>query len=148
MKKLKIDVKKMTFWHRLTLCGLAAAGVGASQPTAPSPQVWDHDPSFLFMRPEFSWGRDPFGKKPGFSNVSELEPDYTVTAILHDGPDSEAIINDQRVMEGDQIGWRYVEKIGPNYVLLSDGDSTIETTLSATRAPAGLIQLEEVKGER
>jgi len=107
--------------------------------------AWDCDPGYLFTRPELTWGRDPFNKKPGFAQSSEVEPEYELTAVIFDGDASEAIVNDKRVRVGDEVGWRYVESIGPNYVLLSDGDSTIEANLPVQRRPAGKIEIEEVK---
>ena len=133
--KVKQRVKILTCVAGVTLTCLGAA----------PDSRWDHDPAYLFTRPDLTWGRDPFGKKPGYGTETEAEPSYTLTAIFADGNQSEAIINDQRVRVGDEIGWRFVEKIGTNYVLLSDGESTVEATLPISRSPAGRIQLEEVK---
>ena len=100
----------------------------------------------MFTRPEFTWGRDPFGKKPGFAVSEDKEPLYELSAIIFDGNESEAVINNDRVRVGDEIGWRIVEEIGPNYVLLSYGsESIIELNLPIPRGAASQINLEEVK---
>lgn len=135
---------------KLSAIAIASALLGVGAAPAPNSSggdrsLWDQDSSYVFERPGLTWGRDPFGKKPGFAESAESEPEYTVSAVIFDGPRSEAIVNDRRVRVGDEVGWRYVDEIGPNYVLLSNGDSTIEANLSVSRSPAGRIQLEEVR---
>lgn len=126
-------------------CGLSSLGAAPNSAHA-GQSTWDQETSFLFTRPEFTWGRDPFGKKPGFALNNEREPTYELSAVLFDGANSEAVINETRVRTGDEIGWRIVEEIGPNYVLLSYGsESIIELNLPVPRGAASQIQLEEVK---
>ena len=153
MKVHITNVKNLTvpIWWRagVLACGLCCgfSGLGAAPNASHAGQTsWDQETSFLFTRPEFTWGRDPFGKKPGFAVSTEREPEYQLTAVLYDGPNSEAVINETRVRQGDEIGWRIVEEIGPNYVLLSYGsESIIELNLPSPRGAASQIQLEEVK---
>lgn len=153
MKAREEIAKNLTrsLWWRtgVLACGLWCGfwGLGASQiiPQGTT-SAWDQETSFLFTRPEFTWGRDPFGRKPGFAANMESEPTYLLSAVLYDGTNSEAVINDIRVRQGDEIGWRIVEEIGPNYVLLSYGsESIIELNLPIPRGAASQIQLEEVK---
>ena len=153
MKGRTTNVKNLTIqtWWRagVLACGLCCGfwSLGAASNSPQNGQTpWDQETSFLFTRPEFTWGRDPFGKKPGFAVNNEKEPTYDLSAVLFDGPNSEAVINDTRVRTGDEIGWRIVEEIGPNYVLLSYGsESIIELNLPTPRGAASQIQLEEVK---
>ncbi len=127
-------------------CCVLAASPGSSQRTT---EKWDHESSFLSQFPKPAWGPDPFLRRPGHAPLAETEPTYELSAVLHDGADSQAIINDQLVRMGDEIGWRTVEEIGPNYVLLSDAqDSVIELTLPVAREPAGSIELEEIGEKR
>jgi hypothetical protein len=149
-------VKKLTLLFRKglspvlvgLLCGLGALGAAPQPGAKPSTSPWDIETSYLFNRPEFTWGRNPFESKPGFGPALETEPRYELTAVFYDGTDSEAIINGQVLRVGDEIGWRIVDTIGPNYALLTDGrDSLIELNLPIPRGAASSIQLEEVKGK-
>ena len=138
-------VKKLTSRRSAValILGAALSTLGAAPPS--STTGWDFETTFLFSRPEFTWGRSPFEPKPGFAPSTEKEPGYELTAVLFDGENSEAIINGARVRRGDEIGWRIVEEIGQNYVLLSYGsESVIELNVPQSRGAASSIQLEEV----
>ncbi len=139
------------FWRGLWVAAcvwLASVSVSAAE-TAPATDpylgLWDQDPSFLFVRPEFTWGRDPFLKRPGFGPNDFAEPKWELTAVFFDGPQSEALVNGARVRIGEEIGGRIVEEIGPNYVLLTREDSVLELNLPTNTDGGSSIRLEEVE---
>ncbi|NDD91981.1 hypothetical protein EBZ37_07855 [bacterium] len=111
--------------------------------TDPYRGLWDQEHRFLFMRPELTWGRDPFIKKPGFGPSEVEETKWDLVAIVYDGPESEAIINGKRVHMGDEIGGRLVDEIGQNFVLLTRGDSVLELNLPASTEAGSSIRIEE-----
>jgi hypothetical protein len=125
---------------------LGASSQSSGQPPATSRQDWDLETDFLRSPPALLWGKDPFRKHPGHAPSEETEPKYELTAVIHDGVDSEAIINETRLTVGDEVGWRTVVEIGANYVLLDDGfGSLIELNLPFARRAPGSIELEEAK---
>jgi hypothetical protein len=128
-------------------CGYCALAASPDSNRRPA-DAWDQDASYLSRLPAPLWGPDPFRRRPGYAPVTESEPNYVLSAVLHDGSDSQAIVNDQVVRIGDEVGWRTVEEIGPNYVLLSDSkDSLIELNLPVAREPFSSIELKEVHRE-
>lgn len=133
----------------LTVNALTSARAEAPQSVAASTSdpyrgLWIQDTTFLFVRPEFTWGRDPFLKRPGFALSEESEPNWSLSAVFFDGPESEAIINGARVRIGEEVSGRIVEEIGPNYVLLSKNDSVLELNLPMKDGGAGSIHIEEI----
>jgi hypothetical protein len=125
----------------------SASPLPVAPPTAGDPYrgLWIQDTTFLFVRPEFTWGRDPFLKKPGFAVSEEAEPQWALSAVFFDGPESEAIINGARVRLGEEVAGRIVEEIGPNYVLLTKNDSVLELNLPTQDGGAGSIHIEEIE---
>jgi hypothetical protein len=121
-----------------------ATPTSATSGSDPYRGLWVQDTTFLFVRPEFTWGRDPFLKKPGFAENEEKEPKWSLSAVFFDGLDSEAIVNGVRVRMGEEILGRIVEEIGPNYVLLSRNDSVLELNLPTKDEGGGSIHLEEI----
>lgn len=72
-----------------------------------------------------SWGRNPFSQ-PG----AEVLKRPTLSGIAWDEKSPSAIINDQIVGVGDQIGGSTVVAIRPNSVVLNDGEHDFELSVS------------------
>lgn len=108
------------------------------------------DLGYLASVPKIPWTKDPFRKKPGFLGGPKAEETALVleAIIYRSENDASAIINGKEVLPGRAIHGRVVEEIGPNYVLLSKGSSTVELVLppfSDEDKPSILI--EEIQNE-
>lgn len=98
----------------------------------------DFDPAPFSKPLQLRWTGDPFAGVPGYANPqAKPSDDFSLQATMPNGPDSLAVINDQVVKEGDQVGDRRVLKIGENFLLLEKGTSVTEVNLEDAKPTGG-----------
>jgi hypothetical protein len=90
---------------------------------------YDVDTDYLSREISFSWGADPFQRKPGFVEVESQGAPLALEGIVSEHGENEAVISGMNVVKGDVIGHKTVESIGENYVLLGEGESLLELSL-------------------
>ncbi|MCB0420783.1 MAG: hypothetical protein KDD61_07290, partial [Bdellovibrionales bacterium] len=100
---------------------------GASSDPA-LPVLVDMDASHLKKRLPFSWEKDPFEKVPGFVAGRERGENLKLLAVLYseEKGKSAAVINGQTVFENSMINGYAIRKIGPNFVVITKGESMLE----------------------
>lgn len=140
-------VKKMALFHALMLSllymGVSHAEV-VSELGASFPAMLDIEVSHLLTHPPLSWSKDPFQKTPGLAAPlpHPTTPKYVLEAVFSDGLEREALIDGRRVRTGDELGAdRFVSEIGENYVLLEDGESTLELSIPVQRSGWSEIEI-------
>jgi hypothetical protein len=117
----------------------------------------DSPPSHI---PNMVWALDPFEKMPGLVAQEEDEEEFQLEGTLASDRKPAAIIDDQVIGLGEEIGSRKLRRVGANYVLLEKGGSVIEipikkkdkTVSSPTQSitPAApvkepILEIEEIK---
>ena len=79
---------------------------------------------------KYKWAHDPFLKTPGFTKRVEIDYNFQLEGILFDKKDPMAIIDNRAVYIGTTLEGEYVVRaIGPNFVVIGNGDKTKELQL-------------------
>lgn len=109
------------------------------------PPFMDVETQHLASTPPLTWLKDPFRKIPGLAAPVEREdePHLTLEGVVSSGEEQLAIINGKEYHLEDEVGNRLVSEIGENYVLLEDGNSTIELMIPMKKEPQGSIRIIE-----
>jgi hypothetical protein len=68
----------------------------------------------------------PFEKLPGLNAQDESEEEYSQEGTISSDRRPAAIIDDQVIEVGEEIGSRRLRRVGSNYFLLEKGVSIIE----------------------
>jgi hypothetical protein len=91
----------------------------------------DVDKAFLEKPVHFSWGKDPFQRKPGYFYSEPKEEKMHLSAIVNtEGGRSVAIINNMSAFVNSKINGFVVKQIGSNYVVLQKDNTTRELVLA------------------
>lgn len=91
------------------------------------------------LAPHTGLGNEPDPTRPPTLDLSSVTPadeeqqsGFTLSAVLYASGRRVAIINDQRVVQGDEIAGATVEEIGARHVRLSKNRETTELSLAAS----------------
>jgi len=107
--------------------------------------ISDVNLSYFSTMPNVGWGRDPFLKTPGFAKVDSKhhEDPPRLEAILFNDKNPTALVNGTVVSTGEYIEGKRVAKIGQNFILLEDFDSTIEVTIPPSPKIQKVLEIKE-----
>jgi hypothetical protein len=106
------------------LCAVAYAADGSELPSTVhpprvssgmsevNPQVFEN-----FQAPR--WGRDPFARP---TKEEAMAGSLSLTSILYNPASAVAVINGQVVRAGDDVDGRRVVSIGPDHVIVREGE--------------------------
>ena len=85
---------------------------------------------FLDKKINYNWAHDPFLRTPGFFKGKKIEYKFKLDGLIYDKENSMAIINGNTVYVNSFLegGFR-VTDIGPNYVIIDNGEKAKELQL-------------------